>query len=83
MMFNCDPSDRFVYQYLTLMLDSFSFTLVCQRLDLIRFTLKILCKQVTCAPFWKEPCCEKTSLRGFRPGPTQTGLYSHRRWLEA
>ena len=20
---------------------------------------------------------------GFRPGPTQTGLYSHRRWLEA
>ena len=41
------------------------------------------------------PCCcshhanmslvlsEKTGLRGFRPGPTQTGLYSHRRWLEA
>ena len=24
-----------------------------------------------------EPHCEKTSLRGFRPGPTQTGLYSH------
>ena len=24
----------------------------------------------------------KTGLRGFRPGPTQTGLYSHRRWLE-
>ena len=21
-----------------------------------------------------EPCCEKTGLRGFRPGPTQTGL---------
>ena len=31
----------------------------------------------------KEPRCEKTGLRGFRPGPTQTGLYSHRRWLEA
>ena len=30
-----------------------------------------------------EPHCEKTGLRGFRPGPTQTGLYSHRRWLEA
>ena len=30
-----------------------------------------------------EPCCEKTGLRGFRPGPTQTGLYSYRRWLEA
>ena len=29
------------------------------------------------------PRCEKTGLRGFRPGPTKTGLYSHRRWLEA
>ena len=29
-----------------------------------------------------EPRCEKTGLRGFRPGPTQTGLYSHSRWLE-
>ena len=26
-----------------------------------------------------EPRCEKTGLRCFRPGPTQTGLYSHRR----
>ena len=26
---------------------------------------------------------EKTGLRGFRPGPIQTRLYSHRRWLEA
>ena len=30
-----------------------------------------------------EPRCEKTGLRGFRPALTQTGLYSHRRWLEA
>ena len=30
-----------------------------------------------------EPRSEKTGLRGFQPGPTQTGLYSHRRWLEA
>ena len=30
-----------------------------------------------------EPRCKKTGLRGFRPGPTQTGLHSHRRWLEA
>ena len=30
-----------------------------------------------------EPPSEKTGLRGFRPGPTQTMLYSHRRWLEA
>ena len=26
---------------------------------------------------------EKTNNLGFRPGPTQTGLYSHRGWLEA
>ena len=25
-----------------------------------------------------EPRCEKTSLQGFRPGPIETGLYSHR-----
>ena len=30
-----------------------------------------------------EPRCEKTGHRGFRPGPTQTGLYNHRNWLEA
>ena len=30
-----------------------------------------------------EPRCEKTGLQGFQPGPTQTRLYSHRRWLEA
>ena len=29
-----------------------------------------------------EPRFEKTGLRGFRPGPIQTGLCSHRRWLE-
>ena len=28
-----------------------------------------------------EPRSEKTGLRGFQPGPTQTGLYKHRRWL--
>ena len=30
-----------------------------------------------------EPQREKTGLRGFRPGPTQTDLYSHRSRLEA
>ena len=30
-----------------------------------------------------EPCCKKTCLRGFRPGPTQTELYNHKRCLEA
>ena len=34
-------------------------------------------------PVANEPRCEKTGLRGFRLGPTQTGLYCHRRWLEA
>ena len=32
--------------------------------------------------FLIEPRSEKTGLRGFRPGPTQTGLYNHTRWLE-
>ena len=36
------------------------------------------CRFFTCyEPY--EPRSEKTGLRGFRPGPTQTGLYSHRR----
>ena len=30
-----------------------------------------------------KPRSEKTGLRGFRFGPIQTGLYRHRRWLEA
>ena len=30
-----------------------------------------------------EPRREKTGLRGFRPGPTQTGLYMLRKELEA
>ena len=33
--------------------------------------------------FQNEPLREKTNNLGFRPGLTQTGLYSHRRWLEA
>ena len=48
-------------------------------LNLHKYMYNILCYFV--APF--EPCSEKTGLPGFRPGPTQTGLYSHRRWLEA
>ena len=30
-----------------------------------------------------EPRHEKTDLREFRPGPTQTGLCTYRRWLDA
>ena len=33
--------------------------------------------------YLSEPRCEKTGLRGFRPGPTQTGLCSYTRSLEA
>ena len=36
-----------------------------------------------CVPLILEPRHEKTGLRGFRPGPTQTGLFSHRSRLEA
>ena len=35
------------------------------------------------ASFRYEPRSEKTGLRGFRPGPTQTRLYSYKGWLEA
>ena len=37
-----------------------------------------------CLVFVKyEPRCEKIGLRGFRSGPTLTGLYNDRRLLEA
>ena len=35
------------------------------------------------SPGISEPRREKTGLRGFRPGPTQTGLYKLRKELEA
>ena len=34
-------------------------------------------------PITIEPVHEKTNNLGFRPGPTQTRLYSHRNRLEA
>ena len=46
-------------------------------------TLRLLCKPRPGTERIYEPRCEKTGLRGFPPSPTQTGLYSHRRWLEA
>ena len=42
--------------------------------------VKINCYTGVKRPY--EPRSEKTGLQGLRPGPTQTGLYSHRRWLE-
>ena len=44
--------------------------------------LKVIENHVRSLNFEYEHRSEKTDLRGFRPGPTQTGLYSHRRWLE-
>ena len=32
---------------------------------------------------YNEPRHEKSCLRGFPPGPKQTGLYNHRKRLEA
>ena len=47
-------------------------------------SLLISCSSfVSCIDITYKPRCEKTGLRGFRPGPTKTGLCSHRRWLEA
>ena len=39
--------------------------------------------KVGVSSFLYEPRYDKTGLQGFRPGPTQTGLYNHTRWLEA
>ena len=39
-------------------------------------------RKISAEYFWLsdkyEPQCEKTGLGGFRHGPTQTDLYSHR-----
>ena len=40
------------------------------------------CRGPTSRTFSK-PRLDKICLRDFRPGSTQTGLYSHSRWLEA
>ena len=37
----------------------------------------------SCPKTLNEPRSEKTGHLGFRPGPTQIRLYSHRRWLDA
>ena len=42
-----------------------------------------VCVSLEHAKVLNEPRREKTGLRGFRPGPTQTGLYKLRKELEA
>ena len=45
--------------------------------------LTSLKSKLSLLPTLCEPRREKTGLRGFRPGPTQTGLYKLRKELEA
>ena len=51
-------------------------------LDSILQTL-VLAKMCSTGQSVFEPHRKKTSLRDFRPGQTQTGLYINRRWLKA
>ena len=53
-----------------------------QRLSFLT-TYTSLYFRISIAMGLNEPGCEKTGIRGFRPGLTQTGLYSNIRWLEA
>ena len=52
-------------------------------ISLLTISLRGVSNKHCLLPFFIEPRSEKTGLRGFQPGPTQTGLYCHRRWLEA
>ena len=47
MMPNCDPRDRFVDQYLTLVIDSFSCTHMGADIELNQIYLEIFCIQVS------------------------------------
>ena len=51
--------------------------------DIILLSLSLLNNLSFNIDFTFEPVHEKTNNLGFRPGPTRTGLYSHRRWLDA
>ena len=44
---------------------------------LLSMSVSVLSSPFVCA-YKIDPRCEKTGLRGFRPGPTQTGLYTYR-----
>ena len=60
--------------------------LVCLKVNLVRlYTMVVEERTIFSAIDYSlfEPRSEKTGLRGFRPGSTQTRLYGHRRWLEA
>ena len=52
-------------------------------LDVRRFVAYVTVAKDPATPTSSEPRREKTCIRGFGPASTQTGLYNHRRWLEA
>ena len=54
-----------------------------RRINVIHDFFLSPCQNMNVYRILYEPRSEKTGLRGFRLGPIQTGLYSHRRWLEA
>ena len=56
----------------------------CDAYDVFFYVSCLVSVSVILPPYVKtEPRREKTGLRGFRPGPTKTDLYSHRNGLEA
>ena len=58
--------------------------LICNLIKTVNIKLSIYLLEVSCVSLvLYEPRCEKTGLRGFQPGPTETGLYNQRRWLDA
>ena len=74
-----------IHSLLTLLFKIFCFIVITSKPDEFSCLIKmgILQNYGESANIKIEPRCDKTGLRGFRPGPTETGLYNHRRWLEA
>ena len=70
-------------QIMTLLLQIFSSVVHFPGIPRRRNTLYLSSPRLCFFIVLNEPRCAKTGFRGFRPGPSQTGLYSHRRWLEA
>ena len=58
--------------------DSASYDCVCAGLSKPLMFACVVIIIISCAVVF-EPCCEKTGLWGFRPGPTQTGLCNHKK----
>ena len=71
-----EPVGEYCYSKVGLTLASFA-----QQRELDKDAREDLVLNVVSRNIMRAPN-EKTCLRSFRPGPTQTGLYSHRRKLE-